>query len=133
MKRINPREIEKQGQIVHLHPTVTQMAERIEGDQPKRRRKHILRRLVLAITGGMVLLLSLGSFYQTRRQENALDEQIESAKSKQGALLEEQRALHQEYQLFTSPDYLAEVARRDYYYSKPGEIIFNIQDADSQE
>ena len=33
--------------------------------------------------------------------------------------------------ILDDPDYLAQLARRDYFYSKPGEIIFNIE-SDSQ-
>ena len=40
--------------------------------------------------------------------------------------------LLQEYLKLQDPEYLAEIARRDYYYAKPGEIIFDLGEAGSQ-
>lgn len=40
---------------------------------------------------------------------------------------EDLERLQAEQALVNHPDYLADIARRDYYYSKPGEIIFRYE------
>ncbi|GAE36578.1 FtsB family cell division protein [Halalkalibacter akibai] len=103
-----------------------------ELEYEKRKRRGLLRRL----TAMAVIILALGSIgfvtvyaqansIEEKKQEKiALEERLEQLK------LEEKR-LHEDIKNYNDLDYIAEIARRDYYLSKPGETLFKLPDSQS--
>lgn len=85
--------------------------------------KKYLRPIVLALSLGFVLS-SIFTFASTYMETRQAAEELELAKQENRQAIEENRQAQLAYQLIQTDDYLAQVARRDYYYSKPGEIIF---------
>ena len=83
----------------------------------------------------LVIVIALGfatySFISTFQRYQANQAQLEVAQLDYQQAQESLAELNERKQILEDPDYLAQVARRDYYYSKPGEIIFNIE-SDSQ-
>ncbi|WP_064090888.1 FtsB family cell division protein [Rossellomorea aquimaris] len=98
-----------------------------------KRKKRLVRRLslffvlVLAISGFLVsTLISRTQVLEDKRAEKAqLEKKLEHLKDKQSALEEEIVKLNDD-------EYIAKLARRDYFLSDDGEIIFNIPEPDKE-
>ncbi|WP_227939114.1 FtsB family cell division protein [Alkalihalobacillus deserti] len=98
----------------------------------ERKRRGLFRRLTaLAIiiialgTVGFVTIYAQAHSLEEKREEKlALDQRLEQLKA------EEQR-LNQDIANYNDLDYIAEIARRDYYLSKPGETLFKLPDSSS--
>ncbi len=83
----------------------------------------------------IILVVALGfatyGFHSTLRRYHSHQQQVEVAKADYQQAQERLAELTEQKKILSDPDYLSQIARRDYYYSKPGEIIFNIE-SDSQ-
>ncbi len=96
-----------------------------------KRKKRLVRRLsvllvlVLAISGFLIsTLISRAQVLEDKQSEKAqLEKKLEDLKDKQSALEEEVVKLNDD-------EYIAKLARRDYFLSNDGEIIFNIPETD---
>lgn len=77
--------------------------------------------------------LSSSYFYHALTQKNEYQEKLEVAKRQKREARNRLEAKEIEYQHALSPEYLEQVARRDYYYSKPGEIVFDLPRSSFQE
>lgn len=75
----------------------------------------------------LILFFSI-QYYQIRQQHAQTMDRLNEVKQIETQLVKENAEIQREYQLIQDPEYLAQVARRDYYYSKPGEIIFKIDE-----
>ncbi|ARK28457.1 FtsB family cell division protein [Halalkalibacter krulwichiae] len=103
-----------------------------ELEREKRKRRGLFRRLVaLAIiililgSASIVTLYAQTSSLEGKKEEKqALEERLEQLK------LEEKR-LQQDIENYNDLDYIAEIARRDYYLTKPGETLFKLPDSQS--
>lgn len=93
------------------------------------RRVAFLHTLLIAIAvavSGTLLLQIVG--HVTQAQE--IDARIVEAKAQETKVQNEQKSLQQQVELLQQDDYIAKLARSEYYLSKSGEIIFNTpQDA----
>lgn len=74
----------------------------------------------LAISGALTMQI-----FGYWKQANALDAQIATAKEQATTIQTQHDALSQQVQLLQQDDYVAKLARSEYYLSKNGEIIFN--------
>ena len=91
----------------------------------RKRKKNLIKRLsVLALfvifsVGGLMSILhnQSGKIEQVEKKKNELKQQYQTVQNKQEDLSKQIKLLH-------DPDYLGKIARRDYYMSKDGEIIF---------
>ncbi|OIU71632.1 FtsB family cell division protein [Rossellomorea aquimaris] len=98
-----------------------------------KRKKRLVRRLslffvlVLAISGFMVsTLISRAQMLEEKQAEKTqLENKMEQLKDHQNALEEEIVKLNDD-------DYIAKLARRDYFLSDDGEIIFNIPEPEKK-
>lgn len=93
----------------------------------KKRKKGLIRRLAV------LALVMLASFViittKLISQASAIDEKIEEKeklKEELSNLQEEQKQLEEEIKKLNDDEYIAKLARRDYFLSDEGEIIFNI-------
>ncbi|MGX7092073.1 FtsB family cell division protein [Hutsoniella sourekii] len=86
---------------------------------------------LIILIGGMLTLIVGGQFWHTLRQTSVKQAEYEEAKFAYQEALDQNRQVQAEYQHLHDSDYLANVARRDYYYSKPGEIIFELGEEES--
>lgn len=100
--------------------------ERLQATTEKQRRGLIRRLTALAaVSAGIaiiftVILVSQWSTLEAKKTERvALETQLEELKA-------EESRLKQEVQNYNDLDYIAEVARRDYYLTKPGETLFKL-------
>ena len=84
--------------------------------------------LIVFLAGLSLLIVGGTQYIYARNQEQLALEQLEQAKQQEQQAIAELVATKEEYLLMQDPEYLQEVARRDYYYSNPGEIIFEIEE-----
>lgn len=119
----------KKEKIIHLD---RQKNQRIPDGQSNQKKAHSLRGVakVLFYIGLLVVLsLFVVPLYKTYEQSQLAQQHYEQALSDNQKAIERYQAVSNEFQLLQNPEYLAEIARRDYYYSKPNEIIFDLGDS----
>jgi cell division protein DivIC len=95
----------------------------------KRRKRGLVRRLVMfglfAIISSAIMLTTYFS------QSNALEERLKEQKKLEKQLTglqKEEKLLKEEIVKLNDDEYIAKIARRDYFLSDDNEIIFNIKD-----
>ncbi|WP_100400551.1 FtsB family cell division protein [Bacillus sp. FJAT-44742] len=100
--------------------------ERIKAVEEKRRRGLSRRLTALAAVGilftiiASVTLISQWSMLEAKKEErNSLEIEIKELQA-------EEIELKQEIENYNDIDYIAEIARRDYYLTKPGETLFKV-------
>ena len=87
----------------------------------------LLMAVVIAITGSLILQI-VGQI----KQVGKIEAQIVEAKKEEAKVKEQQKSLIQQVELLQQDDYVAKLARSEYYLSKSGEIIFNTPDDAAQ-
>lgn len=99
-----------------------------QADQVEPRQVTSLGRLGIIVLVGSLVLLAVGlpikdSLSQYRSQET----ELKAVKAEYQQAQQRHLELNEALKRLDDPEYLAEIARKDYYYSKPGEIIFNLE------
>ncbi|MGR9047958.1 FtsB family cell division protein [Halobacillus faecis] len=100
-------------------------------DRHQRKKKRLVRRLVM-----FALLVSIvaGSmvFYSMKQQSLYADKQekYEQLQQEMNALKKEEKGLEQEIELLKDEEYVLQIARTNYFFSKEGEIIFKMPNED---
>lgn len=87
----------------------------------------LLMAVVIAIVGSLILQI-VGQINQAGK----IEAQIVEAKKEEAKVKQEQKSLVQQVELLQQDDYVAKLARSEYYLSKSGEIIFNTPDDAAQ-
>lgn len=92
-----------------------------------RKRKGLYRRLIaIALFIVFVTAVTFFSFHSQNRVLGQKQEQKEYLEMKLEKLIMQERDLTEEIEKLHDLDYIAEIARRDYFLTKPGEIIFKL-------
>lgn len=99
-----------------------------------RRRIALFRRLafmaiIFAVVGG---LLTITYTKQVLTLKEKKEKQVQVDK-KMVAMKDEQESLNEQIKKLHNDDYIAKLARSEYYLSKDGEIIFNIPEENSKQ
>ncbi|MGM0867828.1 MAG: FtsB family cell division protein [Bacillota bacterium] len=120
-KNVTPMENEYVRHQEHMHHSSSKRKKRLV------RRLAVFLVLVLAISGFLIsTLISRAQVLEDKRTEKAqLEKKLEHLKDKQTTLEEEIVKLNDD-------EYIAKLARRDYFLSDEGEIIFNIPEPDKE-
>ncbi|MFC3040972.1 septum formation initiator family protein [Virgibacillus xinjiangensis] len=96
-------------------------------ERQKRKKQRLIRRLVLF---SLITMLAVGSMAVYHIQQRVLHaEKLEEYQQLEEELaqLEQQEAdLKEEIELLNNEEYVLDVARTNYFFSKEGELIFNI-------
>ncbi|WP_124058186.1 FtsB family cell division protein [Vaginisenegalia massiliensis] len=96
---------------------------------PKTRSFNATKRI--ALLGVVAVLITGVPLINTLAQSVSQNTKLEAAKAANKVAIQQNKEVADELQRLKDPSYLAEIARRDYYYSKEGEIIFDLgQDQD---
>jgi len=114
---------------VEFTSATRRMAERIEV-KPSTNSKG--RKLVLVMVGLIAIALAGIPLLRTMSRSAEVAENFEQTQQAHNQAVQQNRVVQQEYLRLQDPEYLAEIARRDYYYAKPGEIIFDLGDAETE-
>ncbi|WP_153127104.1 FtsB family cell division protein [Peribacillus tepidiphilus] len=113
-------------------PYVTQQYQKIQNSS--RKRKGLYRRLVFfGVCAAVLSILAVSTLFS---QAAALEEkkQEKAALQKKLAKLEKtQVMLEEEIVKLNDDEYIAKLARRDYFLSNKGEIIFNLPKSEEEE
>ena len=92
------------------------------------KRKWTVRERIISVVAVLFVVGLLWPYFNATSQTATYQQQLDRAKAENKQAVVKQREVVQDYQRVQDPDYLAGVARRDYYYSKPGEIVFILKD-----
>lgn len=98
-----------------------------EKGNPSHQPATLKSRLLVLGLGVVFLLFLIWAANVWWEQEEALqkmDEEIAALQEKVREAQERQEELNREIELLNNPEYIAEIARRDYFLSREGEIIF---------
>ncbi|WP_096203239.1 FtsB family cell division protein [Bacillus sp. FJAT-45350] len=102
----------------------------IHSNEKKRKRKGLVRRLtVLGVASFVIGIFTLMTIHTQAKTLDEKREQRLALEQNLKLLEDEQHVLLEEIENYNSLEYIAEVARRDYYLSKPGETIFKLPQA----
>lgn len=93
-------------------------------DQKMKGQNSPSKRLFIIFTCILVMCVAAIPLIKTWIQTHEYKAKFEEAKHQNQQAVEANRQIQAQYQQVNNPEYLEEVARRDYYYSKDGEIIF---------
>lgn len=98
--------------------------EKQEHKKARRRKKKVVR---FSIVATMALAASSLFLYTMAAQSSAIDEQLktkEQLEQKLRTLQQDEQRLKEEIKKLNDDQYIAELARKQYFLSKEGEIIF---------
>lgn len=122
----------KDRKITQLQSQYMQQQER-KDQILKRRKRGLMRRLTLfgliAAVTSVIVLTTLIS------QSSAINEKIQEEKELQSQLTKlekEEKVLEEEIVKLNDDEYIAKIARRDYFLSEDNEIIFNLPNKDKE-
>jgi cell division protein DivIC len=120
--------LDRSKKITELQSQYMQQQER-QQQLSVRRKRGLVRRLVMfglfAIISSAIMLTTL--FNQTSALEERLEEKKKLDEELTG-LEKEEKLLREEIVKLNDDEYIAKIARRDYFLSDDNEIIFNIKD-----
>lgn len=98
-------------------------------ERQNRKKKRLIRRLVLF---SIIALLTIGSITTYHIKQRILHaekkEQYEQLEKQLATLENEEKDLEEEISLLNNEEYVLEIARTNYFFSKKGELIFKILD-----
>ncbi len=98
-------------------------------ERQKRKKKRLIRRLVLFSIVTMIIFGSMAGYHIKQRILHAEKlEQYEQLEKELAELKEEESNLNEEIELLNNEDYVLDIARTNYFFSKEGELIFTIPD-----
>ncbi|UOE94200.1 septum formation initiator family protein [Alkalihalobacillus sp. LMS39] len=101
-------------------------------EEVKRRKRGLIRRLsALFIIGAAIGSVTIMTIHTQAKSLNEIEEQKQALELELKQLEAEQAFLEQEIINYNDLDYIAEIARRDYFLSKEGEILFKLPKASS--
>lgn len=112
--------------ITKLENDYMQQSEKA-GLADKRKRKRLFRRL--AVLSVLIIVLSFSMISTFISKTSALEQKLEereALKIELTNLEKQQEILNEEIVKLNDEEYIAKLARRDYFLSQEGEIIFNL-------
>ncbi|WP_164670632.1 FtsB family cell division protein [Virgibacillus doumboii] len=100
-------------------------------ERQKRKKQRLIRRLVLFSIVVAVTVGSLATYHFNQRAlQEEKKEQYEQMEEKLANLEQQEKNLKEEIKLLNNEEYVLEIARTNYFFSKEGELIFNIPEED---
>lgn len=97
----------------------------------KRKKQRLIRRLVLFSIVAIIAIGSMTTYHVKQRVLQAeTQENYEQMKDKMAKLENREANLKEEIQLLQNEEYVLDIARTNYFFSKEGELIFKLPDAE---
>ncbi len=98
-------------------------------ERRNRRKKQLIRRLVLFSFIVLLAISSMTTYHLKQRAYRAeMEAEYEQLEKQLASLKEEEKNLEEEIALLNDEEYVLEIARTNYFFSKKGELIFKITD-----
>jgi len=108
-----------------------QFAERqsVEMERQKRKKQRLMRRLILFAAFVAILIVVFATHHVKERNMQAEKRaELIEMKKEYAAVQKQGKALKKERDQLKDEDYVLEIARTNYFFSKKGELIFKIPD-----
>src|SRR5690625_790814 len=100
-------------------------------ERQKRKKQRLIRRLVLFSIIAVIAIGSMATYHIKQRVLQAeKSEQYEQLEDELVTLEEKEKNYREEIELLNDEEYVLEIARTNYFFSKKGELIFKIPDED---
>ncbi|MBM7601287.1 cell division protein DivIC [Virgibacillus halotolerans] len=120
----------KEKTVTRLDSNYMQQYDAYIGRQ-KRKRKRLMRRLVLFSVVAMIVIGSMATYHIKQRVLQAdKAEQYEQLEKDLTSLKKQEDDMNEEIELLKDEDYVLEIARTNYFFSKKGEMIFKLPNED---
>ena len=120
----------KEKTVTRLDSNYMQQYDAYIGRQ-KRKRKRLMRRLVLFSVVAMIVIGSMATYHIKQRVLQAdKAEQYEQLEKDLTSLKKQEDEMNEEIELLKDEDYVLEIARTNYFFSKKGEMIFKLPNED---
>lgn len=98
-------------------------------ERQKRKKQRLIRRLVLFSIIAAIAIGGMGVYHIQQRVLHAEKvEEYEQLEDELATLQEQEKSYKQEIELLQDEEYVLDVARTNYFFSKEGELIFNLPD-----
>lgn len=100
----------------------------LQQERNRRRKKRLIQRLVIAGTA-MVIIIGVMISYHVKQRALYSEklEQYEQLQEELTILEQEEKELREEIDLLNDEEYILDIARTNYFLSKEGELIFQIE------
>lgn len=126
MENYSPQE--KKDKVTYLTDYASAQAEK---DETIRKRKMIKTRSLIYLGLALIILGPLAyNSYQSQQKLTAINEEIEEVNKEVADLDEYNQELTDYLSLLEDDEYIEKIARNEYFLSKDGEIVFNLQDSE---
>lgn len=100
-------------------------------DRQKRKKQRLIRRLVLFSIVTALVIGFMGVYHLNQRTLHAeKTEEYEQLQAELTELQQEEADLREEIELLNDEDYVLDIARTNYFFTKKGELIFKLPDED---
>ncbi|MFD3448320.1 septum formation initiator family protein [Microbacteriaceae bacterium 4G12] len=93
-----------------------------------RSRKRLFRRLTFFLAFALTIIVSIAiTFYKQGAVAEERKNEITKLQKEMNSLTAEEKNLKDEITKLNDDDYIAQIARSEYFFSKPGEVIYPIK------
>lgn len=96
-------------------------------ERQKEKKKRLIRRLVLFSLIVTIVIGSMATYHMKQRSLHAEKaKQYEQLEERMASLKKQEDQLKEEIRLLNNDEYILEIARTNYFFSKEGELIFKV-------
>lgn len=100
-------------------------------ERQKKRKQRLIRRLVLFSIVALIVIGGMSSYHIKQRVlQTEKKEQYEQLEGNLASLKKKEGNMKEEIELLKDEDYVLEIARTNYFFSKKGELIFKVPEED---
>lgn len=100
-------------------------------ERQKRKKQRLIRRLVLSSLVTVLIIGFMGVYHWNQRALHAeKTEEYEQLQSELAGLQQEEEQLLEEIELLNDEEYVLDIARTNYFFTKKGELIFKLPNED---
>ncbi|WP_411842994.1 FtsB family cell division protein [Salinicoccus sp. HZC-1] len=92
------------------------------------KRRTLLFGSLMLIMAGILLIVA----FNQKNQNHLLNEELLQTQEVMDERIEEEKDLEQQIKQLNDEDYIARIARSEFFFSEEGEIIFNLPEADDE-
>ena len=126
MREVSRVESMRDRKVAKIQSTYVEQVEHKQQKQ-KKKKKGLARRLLLfAVITTVLSVLTVSTLLSQSSAIQEKEEKKQEVEMQLAKLEKEQRLLEEEIVKLNDDEYIAKIARRDYFLSNEGEVIFNL-------
>ena len=105
----------------------------VQMERNRRRKRKLIQRLIIVSTAVVIFLGVMTSYHFKQRAQYGEQQEQSDALIEEIANLEmEEKELLEEINLLNDEEYILDIARTNYFLSKKGELIFQVDDVEER-